>query len=37
VENRQKYLMQQVTQEQNKQIGRLGTAPLQGPGANAAA
>ena len=33
VENRQKYLMQQVTQEQNKQIGRLGTAPLQGPGA----
>jgi len=33
VENRQKYLMQQVTQEQNKTIGRLGTAPLQGPGA----
>jgi hypothetical protein len=33
VENRQKYLMQQVAQEQNKQIGRLGTAPLQGPGA----
>ena len=36
VENRQKYLMQQVTQEKNKQIGRLGTAPLQGPGAEPA-
>lgn len=32
VENRQKYLMQQVAQEKNKTIGRLGTAPLQGPG-----
>ena len=32
VENRQKYLMQQVTQEKNKTIGRLGTAPIQGPG-----
>jgi len=37
VENRQKYLMQQVAQEQNKTIGRLGSAPLQGPGANASA
>ena len=35
VENRQKYLMQQAAQEQNKTIGRLGTAPLQGPGAGA--
>ena len=37
VENRQKYLMQHVAQEQNKTIGRLGTAPLQGPGAGAGA
>jgi hypothetical protein len=29
LENRQKFLMQQLTQEQNKVVGRLGTAPLQ--------
>ncbi len=28
--NYQKYLMQQVTQDQNKLVGRLGTAPVQG-------
>lgn len=31
--NRQKYLMQQLVQEQNKTVGRLGTTPLQGNGA----
>lgn len=30
LENYQKYLTQQITQEQNKVVGRLGTAPLQG-------
>ena len=30
VENRAKFLQQQLTQEKNKTIGRLGTAPLQG-------
>lgn len=30
VDNYQKYLTQQVTQEQNKTVGRVGTAPLQG-------
>jgi hypothetical protein len=30
VDNYQKYLMQQITQEQNKTVGRLGTAPMQG-------
>lgn len=29
VDNRQKYLMQQLTQERNKTIGRLGTEPMQ--------
>jgi hypothetical protein len=37
LENRQKFLMQQLTQEQNKVVGRLGTAPLQGQGAMGAA
>lgn len=30
LENYQKYLTQQLDQEKNKQIGRIGTAPLQG-------
>lgn len=30
LENYQKYLTQQVTQDQNKTVGRIGTAPLQG-------
>lgn len=29
VDNRQKYLMQQLTQERNKVVGHLGTAPMQ--------
>ena len=33
LENRQKYLTQQVVQEQNKVIGRLGTTPVQEQGA----
>lgn len=32
LENRQKYLTQQLVQEQNKVVGRLGTMPLQGNG-----
>ena len=32
LENRQKYLTQQVVQEQNKVIGRLGATPLQEQG-----
>jgi hypothetical protein len=36
VDNRQKYLTQQLTQERNKVVGYLGTAPLQ-PGAMPAA
>jgi hypothetical protein len=30
LENREKFLTQQLTQEQNKVVGRLGTTPLQG-------
>lgn len=30
LENYRKYLTQQITQEQNKLVGRLGTAPMQG-------
>jgi hypothetical protein len=34
IETRQKYLQQQLDQEQNKVIGRLGTSPVQ-PGTQA--
>lgn len=37
LENRQKFLMMQLTQEANKVVGRLGTAPLQGNALPAAA
>lgn len=36
LENYQKYLTQQITQDQNKVVGRIGTAPIQGAPQSAA-